>query len=195
MALGSVHRARWMHKDIHCLKIFLFRSQLSLSEGELISLREFNLFVCLVYASAWIISPHPINAPCNDLSLFKKLNRYMTMVNKSIGEKALKELNRHTWYLSAELAPLAFFDDRVDFQTKERMIAALERNDQALSKQPLIDLTKVGNLTLADFIKKDSKIFFNLLRLSTEWSLERPENRVVMKNILKAKVLHLASQS
>ena len=56
------------------------------------------------------------------------------MVNKSIGEKALKALNRHTWYLSAELAPLAFFDDRVDFQTKERMIVALEQNnDQALS--------------------------------------------------------------
>ena len=81
-----------------------------------------------------------MNAPYNDLSLFKKLNRYMTMVNKSIGKKALKALNRHTWYLSAELALMAFFDDRVDFQTKERMIAALERNnDQALSKRPLID--------------------------------------------------------
>ena len=155
MAPGPLHRARWMHKAIYCLKIFLFRSQLSLSEGELISLSEFNLFVCLVYVSAWIISPHPINAPYNDLSLFKKLNRYMPMVKKSIGEKAFKALNRHTWYLKAELVPLAFFDGRVDFQTKERMIAALQRN-KALSKRPLIDLTKVGNLTLADFINKDS---------------------------------------
>ena len=45
MAPGPVHRARWMHKAIYCLKIFLFRSQLSLSEGEMISLREINSFV------------------------------------------------------------------------------------------------------------------------------------------------------
>jgi len=51
-APGACHRARSMSKIIYALKM-PFRDQFSLSERELSSLRQFNVFVVRLYLRAW----------------------------------------------------------------------------------------------------------------------------------------------
>ena len=52
-APGAYHRARWMAKGIHCLKMFGFHHQFCMSKREIDSLRRICLFVCTIYTNFW----------------------------------------------------------------------------------------------------------------------------------------------
>jgi len=60
----------------------------------------------------WISCKKAIDAPWNDLQLFKRLLQY-ELVNKTISQSATRAFSRHFWYLTAEMVPLALFSSLV----------------------------------------------------------------------------------
>ena len=69
-----------------------------------------------------------LEAPRLDLEFFKNLNAYRE-VDKKISRIAINKLCSHLWYLAPETATLVFFDDEIGFDSKKRMVKALDKID------------------------------------------------------------------
>ena len=123
---GVYHRARWMAKEIYCLKIYLFRELFKLMAQELKALRRICLFTVTIYMKAWFTAPSSSDAPYNDLCLLQTLESF-GKVDSQVADIALKKMRGHLWYLSEDLIGLALFSDCVWNSEKEAMIAALKR--------------------------------------------------------------------
>ncbi|KAJ8682355.1 hypothetical protein QAD02_018147 [Eretmocerus hayati] len=121
---GAIHHARWMAKAIYCILMYLFRDSLDLTEQEKINLREVCFFIVFVYAEFWFKAPLSVSAANNDLTFLKKLKSYR-QVDVAIADGALKKMSNHLWYLSPETVSMAFFDQTLPIETKERMVVAL----------------------------------------------------------------------
>lgn len=124
---GAFHRARWMAKLIYCLKIYLFRFECKVDPKVLDALRDFNLFIVLVYFKYWFKCPSAISAPHNDLNLIKDIISYKG-INKPIANAALSSFKNHLWYLSEKLIGFSFFDSDIDIRTKQKMVKNLTRD-------------------------------------------------------------------
>ena len=71
----------------------------------------------------------------------------------------------HLWYLTPQLAALAFFDLTISKEEKLKMCEALQSNSSAFvyGKRILVNkknLNKIVNSNISDFICKDSYEFF-----------------------------------
>ena len=64
------------------------------------------------------------SAPRSDLEFVKQLDKYRSIV-QSIAESAIKAFQGHTWYLTAEMCPLALWDDSVSSDEKKSIVDAL----------------------------------------------------------------------
>jgi hypothetical protein len=175
LAPGAMHRARWMSKAIYSLKIFIFKSQFRLTAEEIISLRSFNLFICLVYLKSWYTAPTPIHAPLNDLLLLKQIIQYKT-INELVSKAAFNAMSRHTWYLNEELVAFSFFDERIDAVMKCKMIQALKTRDGTGNRRTRahVDESRMVFPEIADFVNKNTKHFFEILGTSTCWLEKEP---------------------
>ena len=69
---------------------------------------DFVAFVTHVHSTWWITSSSAEDAPWNDLQLFRKLLQYEA-VNANIAKSPIRAFQRHLWYLTAEMVPLALF--------------------------------------------------------------------------------------
>jgi hypothetical protein len=118
---GAYHLARWMAKVIYCLKIYLFRNQFPLTDGEAKNLKEFCLFAAFVYAPSWISCPVASDAPINDLQLLRKIKQY-SEINATVSQAAFQKLKNHLWYLCPELIPLSLFSNKVCDQEKKMIV-------------------------------------------------------------------------
>ena len=82
--------------------------------------------------------------------------------NREIYTTAAKALNRHLWCLSEQLVSYAFFDVDIDFETKRKMLQALD-HPESVSHPNRIDLEHHGKiiskLTLDDFVTIRNHIF------------------------------------
>lgn len=174
---GAYHRARWMSKLIYCLKIFLFRSQFTLTARESSAIREITIFIVRFYIKAWFMAPSSIMAPYNDLNLYKDLSRYST-INKEVSTAACKSLSGHLWYLSEKLVSLAFFDDRVASEEKLRMVEALRENDGVDDPPCRIQIqpSDIHAKSLPDFVTKNSSELFTKLNLNTDFLDSHPDS-------------------
>ena len=56
----------------------------------------------------WFHCPQATSAPALDLELIENLKNYIC-VDKEVASSALKAFKRHTWYLHAEVVPLALW--------------------------------------------------------------------------------------
>ena len=119
--LGACHHARWMSKAIYALEIFLFRSQLKLSENEQISLRSICLFITKIYLKFWFQCPSAPRSPALDLELLINIAKYKT-ADSSVYEAVAKKFLNHLWYLSPETASLAFFDKTIPLDVMRKMV-------------------------------------------------------------------------
>ena len=70
---------------------------------------------------AWFQAPSAISAPHNDLLLLKDTDSYKD-INPTISGIAMKKFLGHLWYLSEELVALAFFDDEVPNDVKQKIV-------------------------------------------------------------------------
>ena len=98
-----------MANAIYALKIeLLFRGNeeaLHLTGRQLHGLQRFNRFVILVYIQSWYSCSLAVDAAFNDIALIHRLQEYDDVELSRVG---LRVMVRHTWYLSPELASLAY---------------------------------------------------------------------------------------
>jgi hypothetical protein len=172
MAPGALHRARWMAKIIYSRKIHLFRKQFKLTKSELNGLNRFALFAVSVYVPAWVRAPDAAAAPANDLQFLQKVVSYK---DAAISKAASVAFSRHLWYIGGELIALALFDKNVSVETKIKMLDAMNLPaDESVSKRRTVDLGKVAELTLPDFVTQSAKHLIDSLMLPTEYLCVSP---------------------
>ena len=181
--LGAMHRARWMAKVLYSIKISLLQNQIAqLATGKITSrhqpekIRDFVTFVALIYSSWWLQCSVAIDAPWNDLQFFKNLLQY-SQVSALISKSAVKAFERHLWYLTAEMVPLALFSSKVPAEHKASLATSLlavktsgpctHPNDRYGSGfgKPKFPEKITPRTTLSELVGPDSWYFFHILQL------------------------------
>jgi hypothetical protein len=187
---GAYHRARWMAKLIYSMKIFMFKKQFKITAKEEKGLTEICWFSVSIYIKHWFSAPSAASAPRNDLCLLKNLNNYKT-TNEQLANTVLQKFMNHLWYLSEELIALAFFDDEISHDTKQKMKEALTLpSDPDPPKKTKIDIETIEQKQLEDFVTANTMSFFKILGLSSsflnkpveDWPLE--ESFWIAKNVV-----------
>ena len=74
---GAISNARWMQKVSYSFKMFLYQDQLHYSGKTKDQLKSFVMFSTLLYFPVWFNAPSAVNAPVNNLQLFKDLSRWV----------------------------------------------------------------------------------------------------------------------
>jgi hypothetical protein len=126
---GAMHRAKWMAKAIYWLKIELLFAenetvlQLQLTARELMSIKCLNRFVVSVYLESWFTSRTASDQPINDLLLIQRLRTYDDEIVRDV---CLSMMQRHSWYLTPELATLALFSDLASVEEKSTLVATIQ---------------------------------------------------------------------
>lgn len=127
MKPGAIHRARWMAKAIYSLKMeILFvanETVMKLTANELTAIRRFNRFVVLVYLQSWYTSRSVSDSPVNDIMLIQRLRAYDDDQVKITG---IAMMQRHSWYLTPELATLALFSSHVSNDQKSALLESMQ---------------------------------------------------------------------
>ena len=97
----------------------------------------------MVHIKSWFLFRLPTAAPANDLNLLKRL----VQVESPSAKDALKKLCGQLWYLSEDLAALAFFDRDIDASEKRAMVEGLRTERKILrSKYHWIDQSTIPDL-------------------------------------------------
>lgn len=166
-APAGLHRARWIAKAIYSLKLFMFKDQFKLTKRELKAITEICVFVIAIYVRCWFQTPVACQAPRNDLWLLKELKSFKN-VNKAISKVALRKILGHLWYLSEELVALAFFDEGISMETKQKMVSALNKEGLNFSPKRLtLDANHIREKNIDDFVSSNTLRFFNILGISS----------------------------
>lgn len=164
---GAMHHARWMSKALYSLKIWIFRNQFKLTKKEESGIKEFCIFVVSIYTKYWIEADKAHLAPYNDLLLLKTLK--IEEQRGNAWNNPLKKFANHLWYLGPELIGFAFFDTRVSFETKEKMVEALNKNTNIYTKKASIIISDIPNLNLEDFVSVKTYNFFRGFGICTNF--------------------------
>ena len=111
-----------MAKLLYSLKICRLESEIQklpagtiTTKHQLPKLRDFANFATLVYSSWWLSAGSAVDAPHNDLLLYKQILNYRA-VNQTVSDSALSAFTRHLWYLTAEMVPIALFSNSLKNQ-------------------------------------------------------------------------------
>lgn len=141
---GAVHKARWMAKLLYVLKLALMKQHIAcLPRGtitkahQVVKIQAFAIFIVHIYTTWWLTCDKPLDAAWNDLVLFQNLIRYKA-VHEEIANSAIKALKRHRWYLTAEMIPLALFNEKVPTDERRALAdAILENKPEVLPVNPI----------------------------------------------------------
>ena len=107
---GAEYHARWMSKCLYVLKFSLLQRQIpSLTTASKKKINTMSSFIMFTYLSYLFTSPSLTRAASNDLKMFQDLSSFKR-VNKAVSESCLLVLQRHTWYLTEDLVPVALFN-------------------------------------------------------------------------------------
>jgi len=169
---AGLHRARWMAKAIYSLKIWMFQGQFKLTTRETKGLQKICLFAVQLYVEAWFTAPSACSAPRQDLQLLKAIHKY---ADADISQVAMKKFLGHLWYLSEELVALAFFDDSLSTDAKQKMVNSLKKPGiENPPKRATVDLQTVESKELEDFVSANTTRFFELTRLPFDFLSKDP---------------------
>lgn len=166
-APGAMHQARWMAKAIYTFKVWMFRSQFKLKAAEEHGLRDLCIFFSRIYVKAWITAPQAIGAPASDLALLQALDNYRS-IHAGISNVTMKKLGSHLWYLSEKLVGLAFFDEHLEDDLKDRMVHAMSTVEGKKDPPNRISIPKdeLQGKTVVDFLTTNSRSLFHQLKIS-----------------------------
>lgn len=159
-APGATHNARWMAKAIYCIKIYLFQDQFVITAKEKKGVTDISLFVAFIYGQFWNEAPLAERAPFNDAKLLQRIQEYP---NRTIANNAAKSFHRHLWYFSEHLIGLAFFDSRVDNNTKRDMANNLKQQPKQKSLKRLDAATFDCHSPLSSFVTQRTAELFDLI--------------------------------
>lgn len=71
-AQGAFQHSKWMEKAIYAFKIFMFKSQFTLTDEEEVSLQNICIFVVCIYVKNWFSAPSPLRPQKNNDLMFVK---------------------------------------------------------------------------------------------------------------------------
>src|SRR6218665_2667093 len=86
--------------------------------------REFVTFVTHVYLMWWISCKKAVDAPWNNLQLFKRILQF-DLVNTDASQSAIRAFCNHFWCMTAEMVPLALFSLLVPLVERQALCDAL----------------------------------------------------------------------
>lgn len=92
--------------------------------------------------------------------MIDSLKKYKTIDSK-VADACLEVVMRHLWYLSDILVGLAFFDQRIDDSTKQKMASALKNSkstDCDMFRKVTLESTDIANI-----ISKNTLKFFQIV--------------------------------
>ena len=206
-APGARHHARWMSKVIYTIKIAMLKHQLGkeISGGLLKKIVELAQFLCLYYVKPWMRATLPVQAPIEDLNLYKM------MLSNAIGHKSeeIQQLSQavaskfenHFWYLTEHLVVLSLFSD-ASVQQKQ----AISRAMKSFKRQPLfktaVPMPDIKPSTqLKDLVGPDSWLIFNLIneepvflsKSASLWEKDENYNRI-RSRLVNMKVVNDSSE-
>lgn len=115
-----------------------------------------------MYVKFWFTCTIAVQAPINDLNLLKTLQDYRT-IDQEIADGIIQKFLGHTWYLGNILAGLAFFDSRIDHQTKVNMVNALNNDGDEAHDIENSSITASTQISIVDLISNRTKQLFNIL--------------------------------
>ena len=179
---GAIHRARFMGKLLYSIKIDLLSHKITANlppgavfgKSQAQKIERFVKFAVFCYVSWWFTAPVSVYAPVNDISFLKGLEAYRQF-DEPLVLAALDKFQRHTWYLSQELVPLAFFAGSLCHEEKQKLankLLALPRSSSntrtgtGFGRPSLPTLPdNIGTCELADFIGQDSWMFFEIAKI------------------------------
>ena len=154
-----------MAKILYFLKMFMFGIQMKYPEPMMQLLKRISTFIALIYVVPWLTCTNAANAFANDRALLQKLNQY-SAIDQGVTDVPLSVLNRHLWYWTPELAPLALFSSLLSNHETQEVAEKLLQLDPKLSKEkptvPLIDSSK--NLKLSSFLNEESWLLFSFFK-------------------------------
>lgn len=132
-------------------------------------LRHICVFIVNFYVKTWFTATRAIKAPQQDLSLLQNLVQFQN-INAVVAEAALKKLKGHLWYLTEELAALAFFDSAVPLDVKEKMVLAMREREGTTEDIKRIKLSEkmsqsLTEIDLSHFTSKKSMGLFEITGL------------------------------
>ena len=159
----------------------------------MIKLQRFVNFGVLVYAKYWFKCPSAIDAPINDLKLFKDIQMYDSVDSKA-ATPAMNALKRHLWSLTTEFAPIILFSQEITVEEKVTVAKKLSlvKNDEQNVRPhglgygkplfPSIDTLTSSVSDVSCLIGEGSWIFFQALGVQDTSFLSEdpdkwPENR------------------
>ena len=87
-------------------------------------IRAFAKFFTHIYATWWMACDTAVDAGWNDLTLYRHLCEYKA-VDEGIAASAIKALERHLWYLTGEMLPLALFSTKVPVGERRTLADAI----------------------------------------------------------------------
>lgn len=143
---------------------------MGLSANKINDLRKIVLFVLKAYLKYWLQTTNAIKSSNNDLKMLKDINSLMEVMPQ-VTQAALAKIRRHLWYLSEKMVALAFFDKEVSIDSKIAMVRELNSTKfQNDVNRPAISTTmNCCNLSLSNFVSKRTKMFFQILEISTDF--------------------------
>ena len=162
---GADHHARWMSKAIYILKMSLLHHQLGLHWRTKKKIQQMALFAVFVYLEAWFTSGSLFSAASNDLKLYSRIQKF-SKVNKKVSCSTAQVINRHTWYLTEDLVPLAVFVESLSLETRNNIAKKISQLPSVLpdiGKPTLPALAKESSLI--DFVGPRSTLLFSLLEV------------------------------
>lgn len=173
---GALHLARWMAKGIYCLKILMFRNQFpEITELEINGLVEVTGFVIKCYAFFWFNSDKAEQAPLNDILFLRNLEDYKK-INAQIADRAITKFINHLYYLNEECVAFSLFDDRIDFETKNKMSKKILTfmEEENLEEEEILKKFLIKKENLNTFFAKDnSSILIELVSKNTKSVFKR----------------------
>ncbi|KAJ8369049.1 hypothetical protein SKAU_G00090770 [Synaphobranchus kaupii] len=128
---GALHKARWMAKLLYTLKLALMEQHIVLlpqgtitTRQQVLKIRAFANFITHIYATWWLTCDTAVDAAWNDLTLYHHLYAYKS-VDEGIAASAIKAMERHLWYLTGEMLPLALFSTKVPVGERRALADAI----------------------------------------------------------------------
>lgn len=92
-----------------------------------------------------------------------------------MSKKALTKFLGHLWYLSEELVALAFFDDEVSLESKQKMVIALNEEGSDYSpKRITLDISHIEEKNIEDFVTSNTLRFFRILGIPSAFLQKEP---------------------
>ena len=156
---GAISHARWMCRLIYCLKIYLFRDQLSKEVFDFGNILRFCVFGLKVYLKPWFLASVSTRSPSVDLEFVHNILKFE---DKELSAVAYKAFNNHQQYFRTELVCLSLFDQNLSSDLKDKFRANF-------SKRPTSVKDVTSSTKLESFFSKDSVKFFESLGVESDF--------------------------